>query len=319
MNYSKVSSPLSDKYGRHMRKLRVSLLEACNLRCLYCMPLKPQFMSPSNYLEPEQIINICEQMVSFGVEQIRVTGGEPTIRKEFKEIMLGLSKLNLEKLSITSNGLLLEEHLPLLKQVNCNHINISLDSLNEDRFNQLTRSQGFQKVFRSIIRAKDMGFEVKINTVVMFGKNHDELLDFVRFAEQTAIEVRFLELMKIGEANQFQGNTFMTADQMIQVIEAETALKPKSVEKDSTSFNFTTPKGGQIGFIASESKPFCGSCSRLRLSADGYLRACLMSDKGLSLKNIAPEEMNNVLMRVIGMKPYERIVSIDQAMHQIGG
>ncbi|MCB0365001.1 MAG: GTP 3',8-cyclase MoaA [Bdellovibrionaceae bacterium] len=313
------SAELKDNYGRKMRKLRVSLLDACNFRCFYCMPMKPQFMSSKKYLAPQELVRICSLMVDQGIEQIRLTGGEPTLRKEFKEIMVGLADLPLKKLGLTSNGFWLEQHLDFLYDLNCRHINISLDSLNRNQFKEITRVDGLHRALESIRAAHQKGMEVKVNTVVMRGINDHEIEDMVRFADEEGIEVRFLELMRIGQACGDQKDMFVSAKEILARVSAFGELVVDEREADSTSFNFKTPNGGSVGFIASESMPFCHTCSRLRLSADGKLRACLMLDKGFDLKNMTDEEITAAAHRVIHFKPYERLDEVAQDMNQIGG
>ncbi|MCB0420400.1 MAG: GTP 3',8-cyclase MoaA [Bdellovibrionales bacterium] len=310
---------LQDSHGRVIRKLRVSLLDACNFRCFYCMPVDARFASASRYLSLSALFELCEILVNLGVEQIRVTGGEPTLRKEFREIMTGLSELPLQKFGMTTNGYNLQEHLPFLKSIGCMNLNVSLDSLDKGNFQEITRSKYFQETYKGILSAKDMGFGVKVNTVMVRGVNDHELLNFVRFSEKYDIEVRFLELMKIGQACRDQQDQFVSADEMISALKKTEVLKAKSVDFDSTSFNFTTEKGAKLGFIASESKPFCGSCSRLRLSYDGFLRACLMSNEGLSLKGLTKEQISIAVLNVMKLKPTGRISHINQDMNQIGG
>ncbi len=313
------SAELFDPQGRKIRKLRVSLLDACNFRCTYCMPENPQFMSRKQWLKPEEIETICRILSELGLEQIRITGGEPTLRKEFPKIMSLISKLPIKKLGLTTNGYLLEQHLPFLLDTACRSINISIDSLNEERFNAVTRSRGFKHVISATLKAKQMGFQVKINTVLMRGVNDQEITDFVAFSAKHNIEVRFLELMRIGQACTNQSPLFISAGEVIEQLKKDDTLTKTVTEFDATSFNFKTNSGAHIGFIASESVPFCGSCSRLRLSADGFLRACLMSEKGLSLKGLEPRDCENILHQVMRMKPSHRIPEIHQDMHQIGG
>lgn len=310
---------LVDGYGRQMRKLRVSLVEVCNFRCFYCMPAAIRFTSHPDNLTPAELQSICRPLVAAGISQIRVTGGEPTLRRDFREVMQALAELPLEKLGLTSNGFLLATHLPFLKEIGCIHLNISLDSLQPSNFNRMTRSKGFENVMASIHKARNMGFHLKLNTVVLRGENDHELLDFVRFSEATGIEVRFLELMKIGVARSFHSQAFISAAEQIERITQHVELYPVQVEKDATAFSFTTTGGGRIGFIASESRPFCGSCSRLRLSHDGKLRACLMLNQGQSLRNLSEPEILAITQQVMAMKPFERIESLAQPMYRIGG
>ena len=172
---------------------------------------------------------------------------------------------------------------------------------------------------RAILQAKKMGFNVKINTVLMKGINDHEIFDFMDFSAANDIEVRFLEVMKIGQACGSQDELFMSADNAILKMKEKDGLDIVEVESDSTSFNFRTDSGAQIGFIASESKPFCGSCSRWRLSADGFLRACLMSNKGVKIRGAHVDSYDELLHSLLPMKPTGRIEHIKQDMNQIGG
>ncbi|PIQ23212.1 GTP 3',8-cyclase MoaA [bacterium (Candidatus Blackallbacteria) CG17_big_fil_post_rev_8_21_14_2_50_48_46] len=315
----KEAKQLLDPHGRRIRKLRVSLLDACNFRCFYCMPEKIRFSSLRNALKIEELTGICSALVAAGITQIRLTGGEPTLRPDFQEVVKSLSQLPIEKLGLTSNGFLLEQHLAFLKLMGCHYLNISLDSLSEENFNRMTRSKGFSNVLSSVLKARELGFSLKLNTVVMRNENDHEILDFVRFSEETGIEIRFLELMKIGQACQYQSDAFVSAEEMLDRIQAQIALQPVQVDRDSTAFSFHTARGGRIGFIASESRPFCGSCSRLRLSHDGQLRACLMLNRGESLRNLDPAGLEQATQQVLAMKPITRLDSISQDMYRIGG
>ena len=311
---------LSDIHGRTIRKLRVSLLDACNFRCFYCMPLKPRFMPRRMLLTPSEIEWICSELIEHGIEQIRITGGEPTLRKEFRDITKRIAQLPLNKLGMTTNGFLLQDHLGFLLDIGCLNINVSLDSLNPEKFNRITRSQGFETVMTSIEQAQAMGFHVKINTVLMNGYNNDEIVDFVAFSASTGIEVRFLEAMAIGQIADDKDSLLVPAQKAIELIRETHTLTPVvGQDHDSTSFNFKTQDGANIGFIASETRPFCGACSRWRLSADGFLRACLMSDKGVGLKGVPRAMIERKLSEVLAMKPIHRIKSIHQDMNSIGG
>jgi GTP 3',8-cyclase len=310
---------LTDGYGRVIRKLRVSLVEACNFRCFYCMPDQPKFAPFSALLSAGEIIETCAELNRLGISQVRLTGGEPTLRRDFRDVVQGLSALPLEKLGLTTNGLLLDEHLDFLADTACRSINISLDSLRQDRFEAITRSPHFGTVRRNIIAASERGFRVKVNVVVARGTNDDELLDFVEFSAAHGVPVRFLELMRIGPRHRDFEQLFVSADEMIDVLRARCSLRPVPVENDSTSFVYRTENGAEVGFIASESKPFCASCSRLRLSATGHLRACLMSERGLSVRGLPAHRLKQVVAAVMAMKPDGRLPHVEQAMYQIGG
>lgn len=314
-----VQQKIEDKYLRHIHKLRVQLTDACNFRCFYCMPENIKFKKRNELLSADEIINISSELVNLGIDEIRVTGGEPTIRAEFEEIMLGLSALPLNKLCLTTNGFNLTEKLDFLKTTNCHYINISLDSLNEEKFKNITKTKYFNQVIEGILKSQELGFNTKINVVVSRGVNDNELLDFINFSAENDIEVRFLELMKIGPAYQMNPDLFISANEMISQIKEHYELKKIKVSKDSTSFNYSTSSGARIGFIASESQPFCNTCSRLRLSATGKLRACLMSENGIDLRHLNKSDYSQVIKDVIDMKPIGRIDHIEQSMNQIGG
>ncbi len=270
-------------------------------------------------LSPREIYEICKGLTSLGLQRIRVTGGEPTVRREFGEIMTLLGSLALEKFGLTTNGHRLAPYLPLLKEVGCSCINISLDSLSGEKFRVITGSDTFETVFMNILKSKELGFSVKVNVVMLKGLNDDEFFDFIEFSGRYGIPVRFLELMKIGEGSRYHSSNFLSAAEAIEKIRVKEDLKKEAVEFDSTSFDFETSSGGKIAFIASETQPFCGSCSRLRLSAGGVLRACLMSPQGISLKGVLQADYPALLEKVMAMKPTGRLSHVDQPMYQIGG
>ena len=310
---------IQDSHQRILRKLRVSLLDRCNFRCFYCMPKNTTFMPPSEYLSPQKIESICARLVDLGITHLRVTGGEPTLRKEFIDIMGRLGKLPIEKFCITSNGFILGKYLNFLKEINCKYINISCDSLIEDKFNKITLSSGFKNVYKTILRARDLGFEVKINTLLLKNINDDEIFDFIQFSAKENIEVRFLEMMKIGLACKYSIKNFLSAQEAIDMIQKQEKLTQEYVEHDSTSFNYNTSSGARIGFIASETRPFCGSCSRLRLSAKGLLMPCLLKEEGVDFKNLPENTFEKVLKEVIEKKPISRIIKVRHTMNQVGG
>lgn len=310
---------LVDQYGRRMRKLRVQLTDVCNFRCVYCMPPNVRFLSSETLLPPRELIAIVGGLVAAGISEVRLTGGEPLARREFCEIVEGLSALPLAKLGLTTNGYWLADHLRFLAATRCQHINVSLDSLRPDRFETITRNRAFARVCEAILQAKQMGFQVKLNTVLMRGYNDDEIGDFARWSARYQIPVRFLEMMPIGPQREKQKEHFVSAAEAIARLQVETALTPLESELDATAFSFRTAEGGIVGFIASESRPFCATCSRLRLSARGVLRACLMSEAGVSLLGVPREQYPALLAALLPLKPRTRLPEIAQPMYQIGG
>jgi len=310
---------LTDSLGRSIRKLRISLSDQCNLRCHYCMPEDATFMPKLDYLSLENLRDILIELKAFGLAEIRLTGGEPLLREDFAEILMMISSLRFEKLALTTNGVLLHKYFYELKESGLTHINISLDTFHESTFYQISRRKNLAQILDNIFQAKAMGFHIKLNCVVMRGVNDHELFDFIRFSEQHKIEVRFLELMNIGASQSIQSHQFISAREMLSRIDVEFQLNPLSQAHDSTSFNFLTAAGGNIGFIASESQPFCNTCSRWRLSAEGVLRSCLFKTEGMNLKNLTKIDRMEAYTKVLSQKPMVRSEAVPHYMHQIGG
>ncbi len=311
---------LMDPAGRRIRKLRVSLTDACQFRCFYCMPSAPRFLPHRELLTPTELLAIVANLVELGIDQVRLTGGEPTVRPELLEVVDGLGRLPLERLGMTSNGARLEPLLPALKAAGLTSLNISLDSLRPEIFARVTGGRTHEGVLHAVRTARDLGFDVKLNSVLFRGLNDHECQDFLRFAEAEQIPVRFLELMRIGPAHAEQRGLFISAAEVIAGLrQAGEQLEPLPGPPDSTSFEYRTASGGRVGFIASESQPFCSGCSRLRLTATGQLRACLMRAEGPGLRGLPREAYPELLAQVLADKPLDRLSHTEQIMTQIGG
>jgi GTP 3',8-cyclase len=310
---------LIDPRGRRIRKLRVALTDACNFRCFYCMPDRPSFTALARLLTPAEYVRICGRLVELGITQLRLTGGEPTLRPDFEAIVAGLSGVGAHHLGVTTNGFSLSRKLPFLRETRCRHINVSLDSLQPLRFQAITGSELFDEVLAGIVAAKNMGFCVKLNAVITRGVNDRELANFVEFSAAHDIPVRFLEFMKVGPRAAEHERHFVPAAEMIERLRRNYELQPKTMEADSTSFNFVTDHGAEIGFIASESRPFCASCSRLRLTATGRLRACMMSGRDVAVRHLPSADYPRALAQVLALKPTGRLESTPEGMYQIGG
>jgi cyclic pyranopterin phosphate synthase len=302
-----------------MRKLRISLTDACNYRCFYCMPSKPEFTPRGELLSPAEYRRLGGALVEAGIEEFRVTGGEPTVRPEFEAILDALGSLPVRRKGVTSNGHLLGRHLRFLKATGWTHVNISLDSLDAGRFSAITGGGDFRTVMACIEKAAAIGLQVKLNSVVMRGVNDDELGDFVAWSSMSGIEVRFLEYMRIGPDLRDHARRFMDAGEMLARLGMTYGLRRLPAAADSTSIRFVTEHGARLGLIASESKPFCGQCSRLRLSATGVLRPCVMSPQGVSIRHADPEDLPDLFDRVVAMKPMAHAESNAQPMHALGG
>ncbi|MBE9176730.1 GTP 3',8-cyclase MoaA [Synechocystis salina LEGE 06155] len=314
-----MSQSLVDSYGRRIRKLRVSLTDQCNLRCHYCMPVDATFLEQSTYLSCQEYGEIIEELVEFGLEEVRLTGGEPLLRSNFAEIVRAIGQLKLKKIGLTTNGIILDRHLDTLRENNILNLNVSLDSLNVKTFREITHGNYLQTILRNLELAHHQGFKIKLNTVVMRGINDQEIFDLIEYAKQWAMEIRFLEIMRIGYACQQQEKTFISAQELLTRIQQKYSLKPLQSALDATAFRYSISCGGIIGFIASESQPFCGHCSRWRLSVDGTLRACLLKNEGINIRHFLPSERQQVYQQLLGMKPYLRPPEVSHAMYQIGG
>ncbi|KAK4882912.1 hypothetical protein RN001_006231 [Aquatica leii] len=284
-----VISPLTDTFGRNHTYLRISLTERCNLRCLYCMPAEGVKLSPNGkLLTTDEVLRVAELFVKEGVKKIRLTGGEPTVRKDLTDIIGNLKKLkNLETVAMTTNGLVLTRQLVALQKAGLDMINISLDTLKKDKFEYITRRKGWERVMMGIDLALQLGYNpVKVNCVVTRGFNDDEVLDFVQFTQERNVDVRFIEYMPFG-GNKWELEKMMPYNEMIKLIRSKWPEFGKlSNEPNDTSKAWKVPGFiGQVGFITSMSEHFCGTCNRLRITADGNLKVCLFGNTEVSLRD----------------------------------
>ncbi|XDV43680.1 hypothetical protein PO909_012119, partial [Leuciscus waleckii] len=299
------SAFLTDSFGRRHNYLRISLTEKCNLRCQYCMPQEGVKLSPrSQLLTTEELLTLARLFVRQGVNKIRLTGGEPLIRPDVLHIIAELRKLEgLKTIAVTTNGMNLSRLLPGLKKAGVDLLNISLDTLIPAKFEFIARRKGFHKVREGIEEAIDMGYNpVKVNCVVMRGLNEDELIDFVSLTERKPLDVRFIEYMPF-DGNRWNFKMMVSFQEMLDCIKQKWPnLEPVPGEETDTAKAFRVPGfQGQMGFITSMSDHFCGSCNRLRITADGNLKVCLFGNSEVSLRDIlrsgAPEEE---LLHIIG-------------------
>lgn len=280
---------LTDSHGRFHSYLRISLTERCNLRCVYCMPAEGVVLQPREHiLSFEEIERLARIFAAHGVTKLRLTGGEPLVRKGVVDLAARLSALpGIHTLAITTNGIGLERQLDDLLASGVNAFNISLDTLRDDRFEQITRRPGLSKVRSAIDRLVQLGVaSVKINCVVMRGVNDDELVDFVDMTKDQPVEVRFIEFMPF-DGNGWDRGEFMSFTDQRQVIEdARGDLIPLQGSPTDTARVFSlSGYHGTMGFITSMSALFCGGCNRLRLTADGNLKVCLFGAGEVSLRD----------------------------------
>jgi GTP 3',8-cyclase len=266
-----------DSYNRVHDYLRISLTDNCNLRCFYCMPEEEYAFTPaSRLMQVDEIRTLAEIFVKEGVKKIRLTGGEPLVRKDAAEIILKLSELPVN-LAITTNGTRLQEFADVLKRANISSVNISLDTLQDDRFRLITRRDQFGTVMNNIRMMIDKGFHVKVNVVVMKGLNDEEINDFVEWTRNEPIHIRFIEFMPF-EGNRWTSNKVFTLQQILDVIAEKYLFIRLNNELHDTAKKFSVPgHAGTFAVISTMSENFCGDCNRMRLTADGKLKNCLFS------------------------------------------
>jgi molybdenum cofactor biosynthesis protein A len=272
---------LTDGFGRKHNYLRISLIEKCNLRCTYCMPADGITLTPKNELmTADEVFAIAQTFVQNGVDKIRLTGGEPLLRKDFPEIISKLASLNI-KLSITTNGILIDRHLDVLKQFNVRDINLSLDTLIASKFNSITLRDQFEKVIDNLHLLLNNDFNVKVNVVLIKGFNDDEVIDFIKLTEFLPLSIRFIEFMPFA-GNAWDKSKMVSQKQILETLANH--YSPSQIEKLEDEKNFTARTfkikdyQGSFGIISSVTNPFCDSCNRIRLTANGKIKNCLFSN-----------------------------------------
>jgi cyclic pyranopterin phosphate synthase len=274
---------LNDSFGRIHDYLRISLTDHCNFRCSYCMPVEEmEWMPQSKLMSAQEIVKLAEVFVSLGVKKIRLTGGEPLVRKDFGQILEELARLPVE-LTLTTNGILVPQYLEVLKKAGVRSINVSLDTLQPEKFFKLTRRDQFAQVWANILLLLQEGFRVKINAVAMQGQIEEELIDFVRLTRDLPLHVRFIEFMPFT-GNHWQAKQVITAAQMLEWVKKDVDVVKLEDKTHDTAKKYQVPGyAGTFAFITTMSEHFCGSCNRLRLTADGKIKNCLFGKEELDL------------------------------------
>ena len=272
-----------DSFGRNHNYLRISLTDNCNLRCFYCMPEEEyEFTPASKLMQADEIEAISKIFVAQGVNKIRLTGGEPLVRKDAGKIILSLSKLPV-KLTLTTNGTRIHEFIELLKEANIQSLNISLDTLQSDRFMLLTRRDQFKLVYDNIQLLIHNNFQVKVNVVVMKGMNDGEINDFIEWTSDTPIQIRFIEFMPFS-GNRWTSNKVFTWQEILEVVQTKYPIVRLEDEINDTAKKYTVPgHAGSFAVISTMTSPFCSGCNRMRLTADGKMKNCLFSKEETDL------------------------------------
>jgi GTP 3',8-cyclase len=277
-----------DAYGRALRNLRVSVTDRCNLRCQYCMPEEDYVWLPrGEILQFEEISTLVEVFMDLGVDKVRLTGGEPLLRRNLDRLIrLLAAKPRLRDLAITTNGVLLAEQAAALRAAGLHRVTVSLDTLRRDRFLALTRRQTHAQVLEGLRAVAAVGFsETKIDTVVIRGVNDDELIELIEFARTVPAEVRFIEYMDVGGATRWSMDQVVSRDEMLGVLERHYGpIEPLVEQTTAPADRYRLQDGTVFGIIASTTAPFCASCDRSRLTADGIWYLCLYAQRGTDLR-----------------------------------
>ncbi|MGB9376066.1 MAG: GTP 3',8-cyclase MoaA [Mycobacteriales bacterium] len=301
---------LVDRYGRAHRDLRVSLTDRCSLRCTYCMPAEglPWLPAPELLTTPE-MVRLVRLLVDLGITEVRLTGGEPLLRPDVVAVVDALAEVT--EVSVTTNGLVLDRLAPALRAAGLRRVNISIDTLRRDRFLAMTRRDRLDDVLAGIDAAAAAGLHpVKLNTVLMRGVNDDEAIDLLRFALDKGVHLRFIEQMPLDAQHAWRREEMVTAEEILAALSAEFDLEPLDGRGSAPAEKFSVNGGPQtVGVIGSVTRPFCGACDRLRLTADGQLRTCLFARTETDLRTPLRDGAGDaelaglVLAAVLGKQP----------------
>lgn len=276
-----------DSYGRRIDYLRISLTDKCNLRCSYCLPHGVKLVPMEDLLTLEEIAAIVRCGAGLGIDRIRLTGGEPLVRRGLPELMAMLQGIEgLKEVAMTTNGLLLRQYLPMLKERGLKSVNISLDTLDAEIYRQITGYDGLQEVLAAIDAALSAGLKVKVNAVLMAGINADSYKELAGLAKAQPLDVRFIELMPIGEGRHFKG---VSNEALLQDLERDFGRPERDdrIHGNGPARYYRIPGfQGSIGFISAMHRKFCGSCNRIRLTAMGELKPCLCYDTAVDLRTL---------------------------------
>lgn len=324
-----------DRYGRKAQKLRISITDRCNFRCRYCMPEEGlQWLDKASLLSYEEIQRLARIFVAHGVKQIRLTGGEPLLRRDLPELVAQLNALpGLEKLAITTNGTRLPELAERLHAAGLKSYNVSLDSLDPQRFAAAVRQDALARVMQGLETLSQFeDVEVKINAVVMRGFNEDEVLHFARLSREKGWTIRFIEFMPLGSDDRWSQQLVVPGQELLHEIQASFPLRQVEAagHNPASRWHFADGSPGEIGFINSVSEPFCHSCNRIRLTSDGQLRNCLFALNECDLKSALRQGASDAALvaliaqniadkapgHLIGEQDFERPL---RTMSRIGG
>ena len=328
--------PIIDRFGRIHNNLRISVTDRCNIRCFYCMPEQNvEFLPRQELLTFEEITRFVKIVAPMGVDRIRVTGGEPLVRRDLPELIYRLKQVpGINDLAMTTNGLLLADQVEALRQAGLQRLNISLDGLREETFQRISRRSGIEKVILGIERAVELGFDkIRLNAVSIAGITEEEILPLAAFASERNLELRFIEFMPLDAEEAWQKKLVLTGQQIRQILESELgplkAVPRTDPSQPAVDYRFAN-RPGKIGFINPVSEPFCSACNRIRITAEGQLRNCLFSTTEWDVRKLMREggsdrEIESLIRDCVAQKKPGHGIDSDQfqrpqkSMFQIGG
>ncbi len=326
---------LVDSFGRTHNNLRISVTDRCNIRCVYCMPEDVRFLPRSQLLSFEEIERVVKVAVRLGIDKVRLTGGEPLVRRDLAKLVERIvASPGIKDVGLTTNGILLAPLARTLRDAGLKRINVSLDTMDAAKFEQLTRRTGFEQVIEGILAAKDAGFDpVKVNAVAIRGVTEDDVVPLARFARRHGLELRYIEYMPLDSGHLWEREKVLFAADILDLLIAGIGPLTASADQDprapALDYEFDDG-GGRIGFIASVSRPFCMSCNRIRLTSDGKLRNCLFSLEETDLRALmrggrGDSEIAQAIRDSVAAKwerheiNTARFIQPDRLMNSIGG
>ena len=323
-----------DRFGRNINYLRISLTDHCNLRCVYCMPEDMTFRPREELLQDEEILRLVRLFADLGFHKFRLTGGEPTVRAHVVDLVREMKHTKgVAKIAMTTNGLLLDKLAAPLAKAGLERVNISIDTLDPQKFKKLTRWGKVEEVWEGIHAAEAAGLEIKLNAVVVRNYNDkDDVVDLARLTLYQPWQVRFIEMMPFGDVADFQRAGVVTQEELMKTIEAALgplgAVNPGELDGEASLYRLADAPG-RVGFISSVSQPFCASCNRARLTADGRLRLCLLREMEVDLlspmrSGATDDELIAILKKAIWWKPWghglaQDVIPLNRVMSEIGG
>ena len=325
---------LFDNHGREMSYLRLAVTDRCNLRCTYCMPAEGiAYLPEKKLLSWEEMLRIVHVLNQLGIRKVRITGGEPFVRPGLMDFLQELAKIENLEICLTTNGVLLENHLDSLLNLGIKNVNLSLDSLDSERFFKITRRNDFDQVYQNLMRMIEANFIVKLNAVVMHGMNETDILPLVNFTEKHPVSVRFIEEMPFNGSGLVEEKLFWDYRRILSHIKTEFPhIEEVPMAYGETSKNYHVPGFmGDVGIIAAFSRTFCGSCNRIRVTSLGQVKTCLYDDGVFDLKDylrlgVSDEDLKNTMIKIFGERPKDGFEAennrkgvINESMTSIGG